>query len=294
MTLTTMMQELDEGHRRKKEVGQPSGTRSMEEFVEDSLRSSSTGHPEGTGVDQPSVDVSSNRPGYAEFSSSVPDNVSRRRDIRDNSDDNPGNSNDDSEELSRTIVSKEFEHQKHKDNRVKRRRRANHKWKRDVGGRSAVREDRRKLALGEQVANEFDALKVDPKDLPTYWPFVLSGIEYVIEKTNPNFVPEDVYNYCARGEAWLIVTYTKKKEYAGFVVVAQSALDNFSSKPELLLWVAYSKIPGAAKSTVAKLEILAKKLGFGYIVFHSPRKGWVRHAESMGFSLRERVYHKKL
>jgi hypothetical protein len=76
--------------------------------------------------------------------------------------------------------------------------------------------------------------------------------------------------------------------------LAQSALNNFATKPEMLIWVAYSKVPGAAESTLAKVETIAKNLGFGYIVFHSPRDGWKRRAKALGFTLRERVYEKKL
>ena len=147
----------------------------------------------------------------------------------------------------------------------------------------------------QRVEEPFDVWKVEAKELHTWWPVVRPGLEYVIEKTRASFVVEDLFSYCRRNEAWLFVTYTKNpRKYAGCVVVGQAKVDDFAEKPELLLWAAYSKTPGAAAHTLKKVEVLAKSLGFGYIIFHSPRRGWERRAETLGFSLRECVYQKKL
>ena len=149
--------------------------------------------------------------------------------------------------------------------------------------------------LVQTVEEPFDVWKVEGKDLQNWWPLVRSGVEYVIEKTRSRFMAEDVFSYCRRNEAWLFVTHEKNsRKYAGCVVVGQAKYDDFIDQPEMLIWVAYSKTPGAAEFTLKKIEGIAKKLGFGYIIFNSPRDGWTRRAKALGFSLRERIYQKKL
>jgi hypothetical protein len=234
-------------------------------------------------VDKPQINASNDRVGL-ELPCSVSDHAAK---LRRSQDDQLKHPHAGTGELSRTTVPEERGHGGPN--------RADILLQRNPvsGGSGDVREDSWGVELRRQV-DEFTSFRVDPKNVKTWWPIVRSGIEYVIEKTKAPFIAEDVYSYCSRDEAWLIVTYDKQNRYAGCVVVAQSALNNFATKPEMLIWVAYSKVPGAAESTLAKVETIAKNLGFGYIVFHSPRDGWKRRAKALGFTLRERVYEKKL
>ena len=80
---------------------------------------------------------------------------------------------------------------------------------------------------------------------------------------------------------------------AGHVVLGQEA-DGFTSSKTLMIWTAFSKVPGAALDTMPVIDSIAKERGYDYITMHSPRKGWLRHAESLGFKLREHVFARKV
>jgi hypothetical protein len=156
------------------------------------------------------------------------------------------------------------------------------------------------LASGEVVSDieyvdGFLSWKVDKSEVGRWWPLIRPGVEKVIKKTSPSFLPEDVYMHIKQDLAWLIIAFTKEdKKFAGFVIVSRAEKDPFSGREDLLLWIAYSEKAGAVESTLKKVEVLGKSLGFNYVIFHSSRKGWVRRAESLGFHIRERVYSKKL
>lgn len=290
MTLITTIQEHDERDNNEATDRVSGRPNPLAKVAKAGTGSAATGDADRDILDQSSVDDSGDISSI-EIQSFVPDHGSGlRKQHQNNSSIQPHGR---SSELPRTVVLEEREQRGHNDHGEQRGRSTERKRISDRGGRSDVRADRRVLAPRKQV-EEFDSFRVDPKDISRWWPLVRSGIDYVIEKTKAPFIAEDVYAYCVKDEAWLIVTYTKKGDYAGCVVVAQAALNNFATKPEMLIWVAYSKVPGAAESTLAKVEIVAKSLGFGYIVFHSPRAGWKRRAKHLGFTLRERVYEKKL
>lgn len=167
----------------------------------------------------------------------------------------------------------------------------------DGGGRGVSSADPtlKRLVSGDLVDEKFDSYKIDVKDLGAWWRLVRPGVENVIEKTRPSFIPEDVYSSLKQDHSWLIVTLDKEnKEYAGFVIVSRANPDQFSGRQDLLIWLAYSEIKGAVESTLPKVELLGKKMGFNYAIFHSSRKGWERRAKNLGFKVREVIYSKKL
>ena len=281
----------DEGDNHTTQAGHSSSGRHLEQVSETDVGHIPEGNPNGTVVDQPSVD-DSRRIDNSKVSSAVPDNASGRRKQWGGSDNNVSVRHAVPGELSRSLIPEKREHQRHQDSGEQQQQYTD---ARERYGSSDVRKDQRIVEHRKHdFLKEFEAVRVEPEHVENWWPLVQTGIEYTVRKTGAPFKAEDVKQYCQRNLAWLLIAYTKDGTYAGCVVIAQSALDNFATKPELLIWVAYSKTPGAAESVLKKVEVIAKKLGFGYIVFHSPRDGWLRRAKDLGFTLRERVYEKKI
>lgn len=133
--------------------------------------------------------------------------------------------------------------------------------------------------------------------MKAWWPLVRAGVEDVIAKTNPSFIPEDVYMTLMANppRARLILTFTPGNVYAGFTIIGAET-DPFSQRSSLMIWLAYG-VPGmnkVAEFTDAAIAEVGKKLGFDYQVMHSPRLGWDRRAPQLGYSLREQVWHKSL
>lgn len=279
--MTTTTQEPDERDTDKKAPGYSNGSGTVEQRAQGSAGQDAVGSPDGTRLAEQSL--ASSDPGSDRDPSN---NVTS-----DGRDDERGQYSGASilkfertRRVQRSTVHKESNRQRRPDSS-----RDDSRYGQDCDTESS-RGD-----LVQAVEEPFDVWKVEAKDLHNWWPIVRSGVEYVIEKTRPRFIAEDVFSYCRRNEAWLFVTHEKgTRKYAGCVVVGQSKAEEFVDKPEMLIWIAYSKTPGAADFTLKKVEAIAKKLGFGYIIFHSPREGWTRRAKDLGFSLRERVYQKKL
>lgn len=285
-----MIQVQDEGNDNEAEDRESYDSKRLGKPLKESSGSSAARDSERTEVDQPSFSSSDNNLG-SDVSSLVPDNGSGLREQR--SDNKLVGGDGRSSEFSGAVVSKEREYREHNDTGEQRERRSRAERDSDSGGRSDVRQDLRTLAPCKQI-DPFQCFRVDPDQVERWWPLVEKGVEYVINKTKAPFTASDVKGYCVKNFAWLIITSDMEGAYAGCTVVAESDLDNFSKRREMLIWVAYSKVPGAAEYTTERLETVAKDHGFGYLVFHSPRPGWVRRAKKLGFTLRERVYEKKL
>ena len=138
-------------------------------------------------------------------------------------------------------------------------------------------------------------IEIPPAKLGHWWPIIRGGVEDVIHKGTPNFLPEDVYSFIKESRAWLIICVNQKtKAYEGFVVLTEELPNTFCTDPDLLIWLAHSKVPGSAELLFPKIEKAAKDKGYKRIAFHSERNGCVKRAKTYGFSLTERVFHKKL
>jgi hypothetical protein len=147
----------------------------------------------------------------------------------------------------------------------------------------------------EEIKKQFVMFHIQPENLMRWWPLVLEGVREVIKRTHPTFSENDVYQILRDNRAWLLPAFEKEsKKYSGFVIISQEPADQFTGHRDMLLWMAHSKVPGAVKALMPHLEAIGKQLGFKSVVMHSPRKGWLRLAEQLGFTLRERVFVKAL
>jgi hypothetical protein len=162
-------------------------------------------------------------------------------------------------------------------------------------GRNVKNKSVHNEADSDVVRSDVVPLEVSVQHLSKWWPIIRSGVEEVVQKNSPSLIPEDVYSLLRQGRAWLIIAVNADtKKYEGFIILCEELPNSFASEVDLLIWIAYSKIPGTAELLFPKIEAAAKKQGYKRIAFHSHRDGWVRKAKSYGFKLTERVFHKRL
>lgn len=107
-------------------------------------------------------------------------------------------------------------------------------------------------------------------DIREVWGEVRLGLEHVRQKTEAPWRVEDVYAACVVGKAFLYVGEP------GFIV-CQPQEDKLSGKPELLVWVAYSRDQDSVERFQPAVDALAREAGFSKLVMWSNRPGWQRN-----------------
>lgn len=100
-------------------------------------------------------------------------------------------------------------------------------------------------------------------DVRTCWEAIVPGVQTVLDQVPGRYRPEDVYAALVNGSAWLY------RGAGGFVVLQARG-------GELLVWLAFSAVPGAVARYQAELDELARAGGFRRLVMESNRAGWVR------------------
>jgi hypothetical protein len=123
-------------------------------------------------------------------------------------------------------------------------------------------------------------------DWRALWPWVSDGLWQIIERTNPTWIPEDVYCDLKAGQASLLTIDGDK----GFAVVKR--LIDYDG-PSMFLWAMWG--PGALapmyEEVMSELDNLARAAGCKRIRMMSPRKGWQK---VRGWKERDTVYERSL
>ena len=107
-------------------------------------------------------------------------------------------------------------------------------------------------------------------DIRECWDEVRLGLEVVKQKTNPPWRVEDVYAACVVGSA---VLYLGEP---GFVIF-QPETNRLTGKPELLVWVAFSRDRDAVSRFQPAVDSIAREAGYKTLVMWSNRPGWERN-----------------
>lgn len=126
---------------------------------------------------------------------------------------------------------------------------------------------------------------VPPGELKLYWGKVKEVLER-LSSVSDGWIPEDVYAFLISGQATL---YVNDGDWKGFCIL--QLVPDYSQK-RLHVWIAQTT--DDPKAYMAEVEMLARQIGASRITFDSPRKGWVRRAERLGFKPRMTRYEKEL
>lgn len=125
---------------------------------------------------------------------------------------------------------------------------------------------------------------IPPTDLGTVWDQVKPGLAAVRAKSNDSWREEDVYMSCKQGHSTFHIG-TVDGEYAGFLVLTPT--QSFDG-PVLHIWLTYSEARDFCvfENGIEFIKECAVKMNAKRITFFSPRKGWERHGEKIGFKVR--------
>lgn len=122
--------------------------------------------------------------------------------------------------------------------------------------------------------------EVRPQHLHDVWSFVRDGLLAIIEKTNDDWIPEDVYHEVKAGVSALFMI-DNDDEQLGFVVL--QVWPNYHAGPRLFvraMWGSSGALVKHHDEINAQLRALALKCGARTVRQNSPRNwdavGWTR------------------
>ena len=124
--------------------------------------------------------------------------------------------------------------------------------------------------------------KVDAIEIRGMWPSVRTGLEVIQRRTQPDWIPEDIYCALRNNTAFL---YAK---WPAFVVI--QVLLAASGRTELFIWAAFGV--GELDENHEGVEDIARDLDCQSITFFSPRKGWAKN--KLGYEEVHTLYRKYL
>jgi GNAT superfamily N-acetyltransferase len=127
---------------------------------------------------------------------------------------------------------------------------------------------------------------VGSSEVHLYWARIKPEIDRLLRFGSDGYVTEDVFVFLRNGVATL---YVNDGEWAGFAIL--QLLPNYYGK-RLHCWIVQTT--SDPKEYMDKLIAIAKSHGADRITFESPRKGWARRAERLGFTAARVVYERIL
>jgi len=108
------------------------------------------------------------------------------------------------------------------------------------------------------------------------WPLIKEGLEKIIEKIKPDWIPEDVYHALRSNVSTVHLGYNGD-EYEGFIVLTPTP--DYDGVV-LFIWCVYSPSRTNVLETYYEEVVqMARKIGAKKLRFASPRKGWSRMFE---------------
>lgn len=132
---------------------------------------------------------------------------------------------------------------------------------------------------------------VNPDKLRGVWGLVRAGLEKVRDSTSESWIPEDAYLAIMAGSSHLHLGMVGDK-YQGFLVTTpQQTVDGKA----LHIWVCYS-VAGESllDQGITQIEEWARTMQASRITFYSPRRGWDKAGEKIGFSPVSTIYAKEV
>ncbi|QLG87645.1 hypothetical protein HQ393_04905 [Chitinibacter bivalviorum] len=131
---------------------------------------------------------------------------------------------------------------------------------------------------------------VSPHVLGDVWPIIRPWVERVISKAQEPYLAEDVFYEIKAANARLFLFLTPEKEIVGHVVIQPLG-------KTLHLWQIFG-VAGHSADVVLCLNEHLDAIAAGEfakeITFSSPRKGWCKWLETIGFTPKSVVYQREL
>lgn len=120
---------------------------------------------------------------------------------------------------------------------------------------------------------------IPKEDIGKVWKFVREGLQYIVDKTQDRWLPEDVYMHIKSGNMGLYMQDSGE----GFAVLQQV---NGWDGTELYIFCGYSR--GEHDIVLQENEQImdiAKSVGAKRVKFQSSRRGFEKLAQELGYEL---------
>ena len=132
---------------------------------------------------------------------------------------------------------------------------------------------------------------IQPENIHADWDFIKRGVEKILKETGDRWLPEDAFWLIKQNSIWAYIV-TDKEERVGLVLLQPST--GWDGK-ELYLFGGFN-VGSKDVITFAMPEILkvAKHVNAKRIKFQSPRKGFEKYAQSIGFEYSHSMYELEL
>jgi len=120
-------------------------------------------------------------------------------------------------------------------------------------------------------------------ELRANWQFFVTGVGEVIDKCNADFHPADVYRELTTGGVHLYWVEVPEGDCVGFTVLSDYT-DRYSQKRVLNMDMTYLiPLSDVLLELRDAVDALASELEYDRIEWFSPRLGWDRQMEKIGF-----------
>jgi len=120
------------------------------------------------------------------------------------------------------------------------------------------------------------------------WDFIKNALECLVNKTSPNWIPEDVYMAAMLGQARIYRS-------PDGVIVFKLLTDELTQEISLFVWAAYSKEGDALVKYHQDVDTIAREFGASKISFTSSRKAWHKAINKIpGWREGETIYEKRI
>lgn len=109
---------------------------------------------------------------------------------------------------------------------------------------------------------------IPAKELHDIWPKIAVGLRKIVEKNNPDWIPEDVYSELRADRASLYLFDNDE----GFTVLR---INQSFRGAVLFIWCFYSPtFTNAPEKYWPEIQQIARNAGAVTVQFSAPRKGW--------------------
>ena len=128
---------------------------------------------------------------------------------------------------------------------------------------------------------------LNPQGVRGMWGWIREGLERIRRKTDPDWLPEDVWTDLMAGTAVCRVYRDDIGDDLGFVILQRM---EYKHGVSLFVWCMAGELVKVKNDLLRDLEETAKTIGAKTIMAKSPRKGYAR----VGFKVKEIVYEREV
>ena len=132
-----------------------------------------------------------------------------------------------------------------------------------------------------------NAVTLNQQGVREMWGWIREGLDRIQRKTDPDWIPEDVWVDLMAGTAVCRVYRDANNDDVGFVILQRM---DYKHGTSLFVWCMVGELAKLKDDLLLDLEANARAIGAKTIMAKSPRKGYAR----VGFKVKDIVYEREV